>query len=233
MNNRDLICDFVKRYPGRDDDEISKTLRIFPRQSVNQACRSLERAGAIKREVGPQGKLVNYPTGKHPIAVQAMQIATSQNSLSAEVATEDWFWEGNVTDRIAQRLEEFGWLIKSQADTRTRQRGLDLHAIRDGVDLMMEAKGYPSSQYRDQRRSTEKKPTNPTTQAQHWFSHALLKALRLKDAHPHSLVAMAFPDFPRYQSLFKETHFSLTKVEVGVLFLSKCGDLSAHGVSID
>ena len=42
-----------------DDDELSRRTGISPRQSVNQACRALQREGALERVVGPSGKLVN------------------------------------------------------------------------------------------------------------------------------------------------------------------------------
>jgi hypothetical protein len=59
-------------------------------------------------------------------------------------ATKEWFWEGNVTDAVARYLGEQGWRILSQADTRTKERGLDLHALRGNQEIMVEVKGYPS-----------------------------------------------------------------------------------------
>ena len=58
----DRILDFVGRFPGRDDDEISASLGIRPRQAVNQACRRLAAAGLLRRVRGSSGKLVNHPT---------------------------------------------------------------------------------------------------------------------------------------------------------------------------
>lgn len=226
--NRERIADFISRFPGRDDDEISKALRISPRQAVNQICRSLEKAGAIQRKAGPSGKLVNYPVIANACKPAAKAVVQTQPTVVDIPA--DWFWEGNVTDVLAVQLKELGWIIKSQADAGIKQRGLDLHAERNGIDLVIEVKGYPSTTYRDPRRSTEKKPTNPTNQAQQWYSHALLKALRLKNSHPRSLVAMAFPDFPRYRALFDETKTSLQKIGVGVFFVGEGGALIWHGL---
>ena len=42
-----------------DDDQIAERTGISPRQSVNQACRALERAGMVRRRPGPDGKIVN------------------------------------------------------------------------------------------------------------------------------------------------------------------------------
>lgn len=83
--------------------------------------------------------------------------------------TVDWFWEGNVVEAIAQFLSEEGWT--------TKERGVDIQAARAGRTLLVEAKGYPARTYRDPRRAGEVKPTNPTNQAQQWYSHALLKVM--------------------------------------------------------
>ncbi len=91
--------------------------------------------------------------------------------------------------------------------------------------LLVEAKGYPSTIYRDPRRACERKPTNPTNQAQQWYSHALLKLLRLQNEHPQAKVALALPDFPRYQTLFSETKLGLEKLGVAVLIVNASGQL--------
>jgi DNA-binding IscR family transcriptional regulator len=59
MTNTDRVLDFITRFPERDDDEISATLKILPRQQVNQICHRLKKAGQIQRVTGPQGKIVN------------------------------------------------------------------------------------------------------------------------------------------------------------------------------
>ena len=61
--------------------------------------------------------------------------------------TTDWFWEGNVVGAIARALEQGGWDIVGKADTRSKERGVDIHAIRNGRTLLVEAKGYPSKSY--------------------------------------------------------------------------------------
>ena len=83
--------------------------------------------------------------------------------------TTDWYWEGNVVEAIARFLLQDGWTIVGKADTHSKERGVDIQASRDGKTLLLEAKGYPSKNYRDPRRSGEVKPTNPTNQAQQWY----------------------------------------------------------------
>lgn len=58
-SRKEEILEFVTRFPGRDDDEISKLLTIFPRQAVNVLCRRLQEEGLILRRKGPRGKIIN------------------------------------------------------------------------------------------------------------------------------------------------------------------------------
>jgi hypothetical protein len=120
----------------------------------------------------------------------------------------------------------------SKADTQSKARGVDIHMVKDGRALLIEAKGYPSTQYRDPLRTHEKKPTNPTNQAQQWYSHALLKALRLQTKYPDALVALAFPDFPRYRTLFAETRGGLEQLGVALFFVRETGEVDAWGISV-
>jgi len=144
--------------------------------------------------------------------------------------TTDWFWEGNVVEAIARFLEEDGWTVVGKADTQSKERGVDIQAMRNGWTLLVEAKGYPSKNYRDPRRAGHVKPTNPTNQAQRWYSHALLKAMRLQTKHPEALVALGFPDFPRYRTLFEDTHDGLVKLGVAMLMVRVDGSVETWGL---
>lgn len=42
-----------------DDDELARRLGVSPRQTINQVCRRLERAGRLRRYAGSAGKIVN------------------------------------------------------------------------------------------------------------------------------------------------------------------------------
>ena len=232
MNNQERIAKFIQEFPGRNDDEIAAVLRIQPRQTVNQICRALARAGKVERRPGPSGKLANYPKlgGSPREVVRPDTVHTAPAPATTSDATLDWYWEGNVTTSLASWLEQAGWTILSQADTRSRQQGLDLHATRGGRELVVEVKGYPSRIYRNPARAAETKPTDPTSQAQQWYSHALLKALRLQHAYPSALVMMGFPDFPRYRALFRETRCALERLQVAVVLIDENGEVEVHGL---
>ena len=146
---------------------------------------------------------------------------------SSSDVTSAWYWEGNVVDAIARCLAVDEWHIVAKADTCTKERGIDLRAERNGRTLLIEAKGFPSTSYRDPRRAGEIKRTNPTSQAQRWYPHAFLKAMRLQTCYPDATVAIAFPDCPIYRTLFDETRCGLAKLGVAFLMVDEAGKMTA------
>lgn len=231
MTHIDKILEFVRHFPGRDDDQISSALNIKPRQAVNQACRKLVDMGKMERRPILSGKIGNFPLGVANTSYIEPESKPAASVAEANVldVTKEWFWEGNVSDTIAHYLIEQGWQILSQADTRSRERGLDVHAKLGNREVMVEVKGYPSEIYRREGHADQKKRTPSTLQAGHWYSHALLKVMRLQSAYPNATVAMGFPDFPRYRSLFRETERGLRQLGLAVLFVSETGKVDVFG----
>lgn len=134
-----------------------------------------------------------------------------------------WYWEGNVQKVVARYLTSAGWTIVSIADTGLKERGDDIRASREGVVLVVEVKGFPSTAYADARRAAEVKRTNPTLQAKHWLAEAIFRSLRTLGTEPNTRVAIALPDFPRYRTLLDDVAGPLKRLGVGVLFVSEDG----------
>lgn len=65
-SHRDRIIEAI-RISSRplDDDQLADRTGISPRQSVNQICRELARAGLVRRRPGLGGKIVNEWLGDH------------------------------------------------------------------------------------------------------------------------------------------------------------------------
>ena len=139
----------------------------------------------------------------------------------------DWFWEGNVQSTLALFLQKNGWDIQATADTAAKAHGVDVLAALGNRVLAIEVKGYPSEAYADPRRAHEKKKTNPRNQCEKWFSQALFKGMRLRSSMPDAEIAVAFPDFPRYQALLRETEDSIRRLGLGVYLVEETGDVSA------
>jgi hypothetical protein len=74
-----------------DDDQIAERAAISPRQRVNQICRALERAGIVRRRIGPDDKIVNEWLGdqdqkpertSRPAAIVARKAIVGDNGAS-------------------------------------------------------------------------------------------------------------------------------------------------------
>jgi hypothetical protein len=145
------------------------------------------------------------------------------------IATDEWFWEGNVVNLLVRHLTAIGWTVSGVADTLSKATGTDIIAERGIQMLLVEVKGWPSNVYRNPARAHEVKSTAATNQAQQWFSHALLKAMRLQAANEDAQVALGFPDFPRYRKLVREVWPSLVKLSVLVFLVAEDGSVVELG----
>jgi len=135
----------------------------------------------------------------------------------------EWHTEANVQASLVTALAADGWRILSVANTATKEHGIDVIASRDGQTVGVEVKGYPSRGYADPARAGEVKRTSPSTQAGHWYSQAVLAAMRLRSKGPDWRSVIALPDFPRYRDLHTETAGSLAAAQIEVWWVDQAG----------
>lgn len=167
---------------------------------------------ALGFEIVSGGTPVPIPSSR-PTAPPASHTAGAQG----------WPWEGTVQAVFGAFLNGQGWLVTSMADTATKAHGVDLLARKGERRLGAEVKGWPSVGYADPRRAHEVKRTQPTTQAGHWFSQALMKALMLLDSHPDHESLVVLPDYPRYRDLAERTRTGRAAAQVHVVLVSPEG----------
>lgn len=224
--NRDRVLHYIAQWPGQNDDEIAKALGISPRQTVNAICRDLAKEGLIARRKTGTGKIRNFAAAASP---DKQTSASSQNATAVQRAEDEWFWEGKVATAFAAHFAKDGWRLIAQADTAQKAKGVDLHMRRDGVDMMMEVKGCPTSYYRDPRRRGEKKPTNPSVQAKHWFSSGFFQTVQMANRAPGVAAAFGLPYFSRYVDLANSILPSLTALGLPVFLLRESHDVERIG----
>lgn len=135
----------------------------------------------------------------------------------------EWHTEANIQAALVTALAGEGWRILSVANTATKEHGVDVIASRDGQTVGVEVKGFPSRGYADPARAGEVKRTSPSTQAGHWFSQAVLAAMRLRGKEPEWRSVIALPDFPRYRDLHAETAGSLSAAQIEVWWVDRAG----------
>lgn len=136
---------------------------------------------------------------------------------------EEWHTEANVQASLVTALAADGWRILSVANTATKEHGIDVIASRDGQTVGVEVKGFPSRNYADPARAGEVKRTAPSTQAAHWYSQAVLAAMRLRGKEPAWRAVIALPGFPRYRDLYAETTESLAAAQIEVWWVNETG----------
>lgn len=137
MTLKERILVAVTQTPGMTDRELADQLLGVgsPQQSVNQAARLLESAGAVLRVTRPDGKIGNFPSGAQPPAVVRVdyQPVVSSGDLS----------EDEVKRAVRNWLEQSGWTVEVRWG---RERGIDVEAALDGKRWVIEAKGCGSRQ---------------------------------------------------------------------------------------
>ncbi len=142
-----------------------------------------------------------------------------------------WPWEGAVQAVFARHLRDHAWQITGAADTATRERGVDLLAVKGVRRLGAEVKGWPSTGYADPRRAGVVKPTSPGSQAGHWFAQALLKAVMLLDTHPGHESLVVLPEHARYRDLAARTRTGRAAAGLHVVLVAEDGQMQCDGWS--
>lgn len=150
--------------------------------------------------------------------------STTRSAPAVPLDPRPWPWEGEVQAVFGNWLSRNGWLVTGTADTATKAHGVDLLARKGDRLLGAEVKGWPSKGYADPRRAEEVKRTQPTTQALHWFSQALMKAMMLLDSHPDHESLVVVPDYPRYRDLARRTSRGRTAAGIHVVFVQPSGE---------
>lgn len=135
---------------------------------------------------------------------------------------DDWYWEGNVQNNIRAHFESKGYIVET-ADTKAKTRGPDMLAQKQGSNILIEVKGYPSDKYVSVSNKGQIKRTSQTLQAKHWFGDAIFTLMRRNRKYASYILALGFPDFPRYRKLLFDVSESLESINFRVYLVSESG----------
>jgi hypothetical protein len=146
----------------------------------------------------------------------------------------DWHTEARVQAMLIGHLRREGWEIVRSADTARRERGIDIEATRGAETVAVEVKGFPGRNYADPRRAGERKRTQPGTQAKGWYGRAILAAMIVRTQRPDVRAVIAFPDFPRYRELYRQTAGQLQRCEIELWWVTRESEVTvAAPVQLD
>jgi hypothetical protein len=149
-------------------------------------------------------------------------IKTSENDKWDK--EKDWFWEGNIQQKISDYLILAGFTEVKTVNTALKDKGPDISGEKDGIKWVIEVKGYPSDKYvQDTDRYTkgEVKRTNPPTQARHWFSEALTSILLTKSEDPTKMICLGFPQNDVYASYLNRISYIRGKLDIYVFLVDE------------
>lgn len=193
MGDRDrMLAAIVESGRPLCDDCVAPRAQLSSRQRANQVGRILLDAGLIQRRAGHcelcgGAKTVNLSAdAPFPATAGAQDLYTSSRP---------WHWEGNVQQALVGFLDDQGWSILSTANTATKESGVDVVAVDShNNEWWISVKGYPEAR--------GGKTTNPSTQARHWFSHALFDVALYRTASESVSIGVAIPGpFVTYERL--------------------------------
>ncbi len=189
-------------------------------------CRA-DGGGSVRRRLARQG------VGYRGANVADRELSPDEVRDILEAATpkrsDEWYWEGNVQDRVVAFLRESEWTITREANTATKEHGVDVLAEKDGRTLAVEVIGYPLAVYAAGPKAGQAKPTRPTTQARQWFNRVLMTVIgrRIRYGEETEL-AIAMPAMPTYDRLLVKGEWALERLEIGVYWVEEGGAVTAR-----
>jgi hypothetical protein len=227
LNGRsyNLTADDVRRRLRDIQPEPVRRLGVRVDATVYPVRQAFEAATGIQRaEFNPH-------TARRHLAALGFEVVgepTSRDETPPATgpAEDDWHTEARIVEILVRHLTATGWYVQSVADTASRQAGVDIMANRPGQTVAIEVKGYPSRHYADPARAGQVKPTQPATQARHWYAHALLAAMLTRSAQPTARSVIALPDFGTYQALYTRTAGSLRAATIEVWWVRQDGTVT-------
>jgi hypothetical protein len=195
MTIKERILDALKTTDRLCDDCLSEVTGVSPRQAINAKCRELSAARIVSRSMQDcarckRVKTVNCLGDVVPVP-RSIRVPQNIQSPARAPTERQWYWEGNVQNKIVQFLLAKGYHVESQADTQTRQQGKDIVAkCPHGGTLWVTVKGFPDR--------------SANTQARHWFAGALHDLARYRDEDATAFLAMGLPrGFSTYEGLLR------------------------------
>lgn len=147
--------------------------------------------------------------------------------------TQDWFWEGNIQEKIANYMEnKEKFVIIRKSNTGTKERGPDILAKRNTVLRQVAVKGYPSDKYTQDclgGKKGEEKRTDPRLQAKHWLAEAIFEIINARSQNQNLEIALGLPAFQLYKDDIMKLKWFIGKIQLGIYFVDDKGKVELVG----
>lgn len=163
------------------------------------------------------------PTAGHSLPVKPINSPTQPLHLEHEEPVDEWLWEGRIQAAVVKWLTGRGWEIEREANTKSKEQGVDIVAVKGARRLVVEVKGYPQTTYRIEAKRGELKKYHAGSQSRTYFAGALMSVLYMRDSMAGTEVALALPSVPSYLQMVQRTLRSLGELGIGVYFAAEDG----------
>ncbi len=201
MNLAERIVKLLEQNPGLSDRQI--TDKLFgvgkPQQSVNIACRDLEKKGILTRRKVDGNPIGNYLTS------QELIVPFSKSRISDD-ENENHFSEDAIKEVLENWLIAQGWKVKVAWG---RDHGVDVEATNENQKWLIEVKGQGS---RNAMRAN-------------YFLGILGETLqRMED--PQAKYSIALPDIQQFRNLWERLPLlAKSRTEITAIFVDKDGNV--------
>lgn len=233
MTIADEVFQYLSSHPGGIcDDCLTEVLHLKYRQQAFSRCSNLNREGLVLRirdgscRRCSKSKICTMvaPKPSGQVGTRPM-VPTAPNPhpriASVPVVSKPWFWEGNVQRVLVGWLQGSGWSIQSTANTAAKSPGKDIVAVQRDRHLWVSVKGYPEGL----------KKTNPSTQARHWFSHAVFDLIRYRSEHADVELAIGLPDRGvTYAKLAARSLWAFKQLPARIYWVSEAGSVTEEAL---
>ena len=119
--------------------------------------------------------------------------------------------ENEVVESVSSKLEEIGFKIISKSNT--VQKGIDIYAINDEFEIMIEAKGGTTS-----KNTSKKGEPFDSSQVKNHISVAILKAMQLKQKNSTARIGIALPNDNKHRKVVDTVRKSLQILDIYLIW---------------
>ena len=137
---------------------------------------------------------------------------------------EEWYEEMHIAKHIRDYLTNNGYEI-TRFNEDKMLHGNDLIAVKNGKELIIEVKGFPSRYYVRGPKAGLPKPTHPNLQAKHWFSDALRALMNAKSVNLDAEIAFGFPECKKYHDFIDKISPLLGRLDCHCYFVDQNGSI--------
>jgi hypothetical protein len=197
------ILTLIAQQPGLTDRQIATHLlgASAPQQSVNIAARGLASRGRLARRRRDDGLIGNFLIGTDVASTP------SKEKGDASAAPNEDLSEDRLKSHLREWLRSNGWEVEVACG---HERGIDIRAIRDGKNWIIEVKGIGS---RPEMRVN-------------YFIGILGETLQRMD-DPASKYSIALPDVPQFRRLWSRLpRLAKKRTEITALFVNARGEVT-------